>query len=57
MEELRAKQGEIEKRDDDIKFLEAIIRRFGAKGIPNPFDSNFHFIGQDQTLTLSYCMI
>ncbi|XP_027916848.1 uncharacterized protein LOC114176114 [Vigna unguiculata] len=31
MEELRAKQEEIEKRDEDIKLLEAIIRTLGGK--------------------------
>nr|KYP61142.1 hypothetical protein KK1_023567 [Cajanus cajan] len=31
MEELRTKQEEIEKRDEDIKLLEAIIRTLGGK--------------------------
>ncbi|XP_054803482.1 uncharacterized protein LOC129306781 [Prosopis cineraria] len=31
MEELRAKQGEISKRDKDIKLLEAIIQTLGGK--------------------------
>jgi hypothetical protein len=32
MEELRAKQEEITKRDNDIKLLEAIIQTLGRKG-------------------------
>ena len=32
MEELRAKQQEISKRDSDIKVLEAIIQTLGGKG-------------------------
>lgn len=31
MEELRAKQGEISKRDNEIKLLEAIIQTLGGK--------------------------
>ncbi|KAK3414161.1 uncharacterized protein LOC104419909 [Eucalyptus grandis] len=37
MEELRAKQEEIDKRDRDIKLLEAIIQTLGGKGSSSTF--------------------